>query len=264
MAETDAVSVKTRTIPSYLDELMPGLLATAELFEHVADTAFFVKDRAGRYVVVNRSLADRCGVPQADLLNRHVREVFPRELADRYASQDDAVMRSGRGIFDRLEMHWYTHRRAGWCLTTKVPVRNAAGAVCGLIGLSRDLKSPGGPGQIPPGLSVALEWLEKSYAEKITPADLAKAAGLSATRLARLIKRIFRLTPIQLIAQTRLAAASRLLAETKLSVADVAVACGFYDHSAFTRAFHSATGVAPRQFRSQATSTDEKGSNRSG
>jgi AraC-like DNA-binding protein len=59
------------------------------------------------------------------------------------------------------------------------------------------------------------------------------------------------LTPSQLIAQTRLAAASRLLRETSKPVADIAHACGFYDHSAFTRAFRSATGLTPTQFREQ-------------
>jgi AraC-like DNA-binding protein len=70
--------------------------------------------------------------------------------------------------------------------------------------------------------------------------------------LARLTKRIFRLTPSQLIAQCRLAAASRLLTETRHSVADVALRCGFYDHSAFTRAFRAATGLSPAEYRAKA------------
>jgi AraC-like DNA-binding protein len=78
---------------------------------------------------------------------------------------------------------------------------------------------------------------------------LARLAGLPPVRFARLIKRIFRVTPNQLIIQTRLAAAARLLAETERSVADIAYACGFYDHSAMTRAFRSATNQTPSQFR---------------
>jgi AraC-like DNA-binding protein len=72
---------------------------------------------------------------------------------------------------------------------------------------------------------------------------------LPAVRVARLIKRIFRLTPHQLIIQTRLAAASHLLRETDRSMAEIACDCGFYDHSAFTRAFHSATNLTPSQYR---------------
>jgi AraC-like DNA-binding protein len=68
-------------------------------------------------------------------------------------------------------------------------------------------------------------------------------------RLARLLKRLFGLTPRQFIAKTRIAAASRLLRESDQSVADIALACGYYDHSAFTRAFRTITGMTPRQFR---------------
>ena len=63
------------------------------------------------------------------------------------------------------------------------------------------------------------------------------------------MKRYFGLTPRQFIAKTRIAAASRLLREGRQSIAEVALACGFYDHSAFTRAFRAVTGVTPRQFR---------------
>ena len=68
-------------------------------------------------------------------------------------------------------------------------------------------------------------------------------------RFARLMKRFFGLTPSQFIAKTRIAAASRMLRETDQTVADIALACGFYDHSAFTRAFRAMTGVTPTQFK---------------
>jgi PAS domain S-box-containing protein len=250
LVDSNAVPVKFRTISTELDSLIPGLQATAQLFEHVPHTAFYVKDRAGRYAVVNRSLAERCGAKSTDLLiGRHVREIFPGELAKRYSAQDETVMRTGQGIVDRLELHWYPHRRAGWCLTSKLPIRDSEGRVCGLIGISRDLVGASGTDRIPPGLSAALDWLEASYGENISTADLAERAGLSSTRLARLTKRIFQLTPNQLISQSRLAAASRLLTETGAPVAEVAISCGFYDHSAFTRAFRAATGLTPRQFR---------------
>ena len=71
-------------------------------------------------------------------------------------------------------------------------------------------------------------------------------ANLSSARLARNIKRIFAVTPIQLIAKTRIAA-SRLLRETRRSISEIVVECGFYDHIAFTRAL---VGVTPTQFRS--------------
>jgi PAS domain S-box-containing protein len=221
-----------------------------QLFDHVPETVFFLKDCRGRYLAVNQSLVERCGLREKkELLGRHVRDIFPSELAERYAGQDETVLRTGRPIIVRLELHWYVRRRFGWCLTTKLPVRDGLGKIVGLAGISRDLRAPGDADTIPTALASTLEYLETHFEETISPTSLARRAGLSPVRFARLIKRIFRLTPNQLITQTRLAAASGLLRETDRSVADIAYACGFYDHSAFTRAFRSATDLTPTQFR---------------
>jgi PAS domain S-box-containing protein len=223
-----------------------------QLFDHVPETAFFFKDLAGRYLIVNHSLVERCGLrTKGELVGRHVRSIFPPGLAERYAAQDEQVLRTGRPILEILELHWYTRRRPGWCLTTKLPLRDEAGRIIGLVGISRDLRAPGDKETIPASLASTLEYLEGHYDEPISPRALARRAGLPLVRFERLIKRIFRLTPSQLITQTRLAAASSLLQETDQPVAEVAHACGFYDHSAFTRAFRSATGLTPTQFRAQ-------------
>jgi PAS domain S-box-containing protein len=221
-----------------------------QLFDHVPDVVFFLKDKLGTYLAVNRSLVERCGFSdKSQLLGRHVRQIFPKELGELYAAQDDAVLRTGRPILDRLELHWYTRRRPGWCLTTKLPIRDPAGEVVGLVGISRDLRAPGDKEAIPSSLANTLGYLEAHCDERITPGSMARRAGLPSVRFARLIKRIYRLTPNQLILQTRLNAAARLFRETERSVADIALACGFYDHSALTRAFRSATNLTPTQFR---------------
>jgi len=231
--------------------LSPELAIIEQLFDHVPDTAFFVKDARGRYVAVNQSLVERTGLREKrELIGRHVGEIFPRELADLYASQDQAVLRTGRSVIDHLELHWYALRRPGWCLTTKLPMRDEEGNIIGVVGISRDLRAPGDSETIPVSLASTLEYLENHCDEVILPRTLAQRAGLSPVRFARLIKRIFRMTPNQLIMQTRLANAARLLTDTDRSVSDIAYACGFYDHSALTRAFRSATNLTPTQFRS--------------
>jgi PAS domain S-box-containing protein len=231
--------------------LSPELAIIEQLFDHVPDTAFFIKDARGRYIAVNQSLVDRCGLrDKRELLGRLVREVFPKELAELYASQDQSVLRTGRSVIDHLELHWYSKRRPGWCLTTKLSMRDHTGAIVGVVGVSRDLRAPGDAETIPVSLASTLEYLESHCDERLSPRSLAQRAGLPPVRFARLIKRIFRLTPNQLIMQTRLAAAARLLVESDRPVADIAYDCGFYDHSAMTRAFRSATNLTPTQFRS--------------
>jgi len=54
-----------------------------------------------------------------------------------------------------------------------------------------------------------------------------------------------------MIQKVRLEHARRLL-HTELPITEVALQCGYTDHSAFTRQFKSSTGFTPRQYR-QAT-----------
>jgi len=221
-----------------------------QLFDHTPDTAFFIKDAAGRYLAVNHSMIERHGLrDKSEMLGRRPSDVCPGDFGRIPAEQDAFVLRTGRPIIERLELQWYSPHKPVWCLTTKLPIRDSTGAVTGIIGISKDVRSPVAPQEIPAGVAAALARLETSYAEPITPPGLARIAKLPAARFARIIKRIFGVTPIQLIAKTRIAAASRLLRETERSVAEIALDCGFYDHSAFTRAFRAVTSVTPTQFR---------------
>src|SRR5580765_7195834 len=82
------------------NQVLSAELATIEqLFDHVPETAFFLKDSRGRYIAVNQSLVERCGLQEKQqLLGRHVRELFPKDLAELYAAQDQAVLRTGRPV----------------------------------------------------------------------------------------------------------------------------------------------------------------------
>lgn len=241
---------------SALDSLASSVVAPAilpalgELFDGVPDAVFFIKDAQGRYLAVSQSLVLRCGLgTKRELLGREVRGIFPPALAERFARQDEAVLRLGRRIVNRLELAWHPRRRIGWCLTTKLPLRDGARGIVGMVGYSRDLRTPGDPERIPASLLSTIDYLEENFRQPILPSELAARAGMSPVNFARLIKRVLRLTPGQLILQTRLNEASRLLRETDHGIAEIAACCGFCDHSALTRAFHATTGMTPSEFR---------------
>jgi len=247
--------VKVGTIGGFaaqpqVNDLTVAAGVLAELFDHAPDLAFFVKDAAGRYVAVNESLVKRHGLShKAQVIGRRPCEFCAGDFGRLPAEQDAQVLRTGKPLIDHLEQQWYLPRKPVWCLTTKLPLRDAAGEVIGLIGISRDVRARVDLRHIPEELAAALERFENNLAEPVTPAILARRARLTPAKFARLIRRFFDLTPSQFLTQTRLAAAARLLRETSLGVSEIAQDCGFYDHSAFSRAFHSAMGVTPSAYR---------------
>jgi PAS domain S-box-containing protein len=232
------------------------LLVATRLVEQMADllhdTAFFIKDAAGRYIGVNDSLLARHGLrSKAEMLGRRPCEVCPGDYGRVPTEQDAQVLRTGRPILERLELFWSRPNVPVWGLTSKLPIRDAHGRVCGLIGISKDLSERVNRDEVPAAVALALRHLEREFDQAIRPSSLAARAGLSAARFARLIKRVHGISPMQLITKTRITAGARLLRETKSGVAEIALDCGFADHSAFTCAFRAVTGLSPTEYRRQ-------------
>ena len=166
-------------------------------------------------------------------------------------AQDKEVLKTGRPVIEHLELQLCRPKNPVWCLTTKLPIKNAAGEVIGLFGFSRDVRITVNVDDIPPKFAAALSRFEKDLGSAISPATLAEESELTSQKLIRLTKKLYGITPTQLIAKIRIAAACRLLEATDKSIADIALDCGFTDHSAFTRAFKSSTSVTPSVYRSQ-------------
>jgi PAS domain S-box-containing protein len=219
------------------------------LFDQLPDVVFFVKDTAGRYVVVNRTLVARCGYRhKSDLLGKSPLDLFPAELGASYARQDRQVITTGQAIHNQLELHFYANRARGWCLTHKTPLTDQDGRIIGLAGISRDLHAPDQTNPAYERVAGALAHIQAHYGEPLTLRGLARIAGMSVAQLERYTQRILDLTPKQLIIQIRLEAATRLL-ERSGSVAEIAHTCGYADQSAFCRQFRAATGLSPTAYR---------------
>lgn len=238
------------SIPSQVSSIDIPLLE--RLFDQSLDTAFFVKDLDGRYVAVNNSLVERHGLKRKSaVIGNRPCDICPGDFGRVPSEQDAKVLRTGKPLINHLEMQWHRPHEPVWCLTTKLAIHDSSGNIAGLVGFSRDVRAPVEPHEIPIAFATILETFEQNLTTAVTPAWLAKQSKLSPQRLARLTKRLFGMTPSQLITKTRIAAASRLLRETGKSVSEIAVDCGFCDHSAFARTFRSATGMTPTDFRKQ-------------
>lgn len=229
----------------------PAVPIDAELMQTLCDAlpdvVFFVKDADGRYTHANWTLVRRLGLKRRDdVIGRAVADVFPSRLGGRYALQDRRVL-AGEVIENQLEVHLYPNRRPGWCLTGKRPLPLADGAL-GLVGLSRDLGAPDGRDPTYERLRRVTEHMQQHYGGALRVTALAELAGLSVAQLERHFQRVFQLTPQQALTRLRIDAAMRLLCGDA-SIAQVGLACGFSDQSAFARQFKATVGMAPREYR---------------
>ncbi|MGS1001116.1 helix-turn-helix domain-containing protein [Burkholderia glumae] len=232
-----------------LDAMLAHFSLLAPVLDALPDVAFFVKDVQGRYVLANRTLAQRCGFKETSgLYGKTTEQVFPRRFGRSYLEQDMAAIHAGQPLADQLELHLYPGRQPGWCLTTKQPLRDAHGRVVGLAGISRDLKADEGSHPAYGRLADVVRYIQSHYVQPLNLKQLAAMAGMSVAQLERYFHKVFHLTPRQVLLKTRLDAATALLV-THEKVTDVAARCGYTDHSAFSRQFKATVGVTPTEYR---------------
>ena len=100
--------------------------------------AIFVKDARGRYQLVSPAAARFLGREVREVLGRDDSQLLPGSAARQLQSNDLAVMAAGatRTLEERFANQ---DGRVMHFLTTKGPIRDAAGEVIGLVGISHDI-----------------------------------------------------------------------------------------------------------------------------
>jgi AraC-like DNA-binding protein len=97
----------------------------------------------------------------------------------------------------------------------------------------------------------AKELMGANLRRDVSTAEVAAECSLSAGHFARAFRRSTGLSPHQWLLQRRIAEAHGLLRDRKLSLAEIARACGFADQSHFTKAYTRLRGISPGAWRRQ-------------
>ncbi|MVN88247.1 helix-turn-helix domain-containing protein [Deinococcus sp. HMF7620] len=101
----------------------------------------------------------------------------------------------------------------------------------------------------PGGVRQALEFIREHLTSDLSLASIARAAQLSERHLSRLFRAATGLSLHQYVIEQRVNQAQNLLRRTDLTVAQVAVSCGFAHHQHLGRHFKRLTGASPEQYR---------------
>jgi AraC-like DNA-binding protein len=95
----------------------------------------------------------------------------------------------------------------------------------------------------------AVEFMQIHLERDLPLKEVAAASYLSPYHFARLFKKLTGTSPHAYLAGLRTTRAKSLLAESDLSVSQIASRVGYASPSNFTKAFRMATGLTPREFR---------------
>ena len=222
----------------------------ADLFEFLPDVSFFIKDRQGRFVALNRLACEFCGVrTEREALGKTDWDLFPAARIPEYLADDRMVMESGQAILNRLEPVPQMEGSPHLIVTNKIPLRDDQGRIVGVAGISRRVVQMSYAPEAIHKLASAVEHMHRNYGQAITNEEVAKLAGLSVSQLERTFSKTLGSSPRQYLLRIRIGHACRLLSETNLTVSTLALECGFYDHAHFTRAFRGQMGISPTRYR---------------
>ena len=100
----------------------------------------------------------------------------------------------------------------------------------------------------------AKRYLDKNFAENISVNELAKSFFLTPSHFIVRFKKYTGYTPCQYKGMRRLEKARALLADSRLTLGEIAEKCGYSDLNSFVRSFRQAMNVTPGQFRTLSSS----------
>jgi len=222
-----------------------------ELFDHLEGVTLFVKNREGRFVAFSHSHRNSLdfGEPE-QLLGRTDFDLYPRHVAERIRADDYRVMSTGQPLLNIVELLVNPRRYIiDWYVTNKLPVRDDEGRILGIMGTVQPFE--GRRRRLLSGtrLDDVVERIRQQPAAEHPIDELAALAAMSPRQLTRQFHAILGMPPRDFIMFSRLKLACEALVQTRLSVADIAAECGFYDQSAFSYQFRQSFGLSPLEYR---------------
>ncbi|MGD0453689.1 MAG: ATP-binding protein [Solirubrobacteraceae bacterium] len=123
-----------------LDEKERALRVTNERFQGILDNAnaaIYIRDAAGRYLLVNREFERICSVRAQDILGCTGNELGAAETAEQVRAMDRAVIEAGAPISFEQEVHSPDGVRT--YLAVKFPIQDEDGAKTAVAGISTDI-----------------------------------------------------------------------------------------------------------------------------
>lgn len=251
----------TRLVPPQ-DALIVGLaIHECAAFEYAVDGRPAVRTSV---VVGDTMLHDLNRDPIGNMLSpfRSLMFYLPRKALDEIAYNADASriggfsLQPGTAVFDPIVNQLGTsllpaleRPNEASCLFVDYVLMAVSTHVAHTYGGMRRLSKPIIGGLAPWQERRAKEILNANLDGDVSLVALATECGLSVGHFARAFRQSTGTAPHRWLLEQRINKAQGLLCNSSLSLADIALACGFADQSHFTRAFTHAVTISPGTWR---------------
>jgi AraC-like DNA-binding protein len=221
-----------------------------KLFDFLPNVFFHIKDIHRRFLWMNTPLRQLLGEnDEMGFLNKTDADYFSADLVFLYQREDDEVITTRRPT---LNQPWYVpgkNEKQKWFISSKIPLLDSDGNVIATAGIMRNLTLEYETVNPLNEMKNVIDYIFVHYQEKISVETLASLVFLSPRQFERRFHEFFHLPPSDFILKVRIDMAIRLLIESDVSITQIAVQCGFYDNSYFTRQFKRRMVLSPLQFR---------------
>jgi len=109
------------------------------MLDNVPDWIYF-KDTHSRILKMSRALARCMGMASPEEAVGKTDFDFRRpDQAQEFYDDEQKIIRTGEALINKTEKQVLANGETGWTSTTKVPLRDRAGKVVGLVGINRDI-----------------------------------------------------------------------------------------------------------------------------
>jgi PAS domain S-box-containing protein len=232
----------------FIDEIGAGT-PFYRLFDFLPDVSFFAKDRDFRFVCASRPFIERFGLKdEAQVLGKNDFDLFPPRLAESFRRDDEEILRTGQPKLKIVELFFTEQGIPDWFTTNKLPIRNRAGELVGIMGTVQSYE--GRRQGLEPYLQLdrAVAYIRENFRRGVSVKELGHVVHLSPRQLHRKFVDAFGVSPQAFIIKLRIQAACEALQREESLIPEVADDLGFCDQSSFTQLFQKHVGLTPLKY----------------
>jgi PAS domain S-box-containing protein len=105
-----------------------------------SDDKIYFKDAESKFIRCSASMAELFKVKAPEeLISKSDRDFFSDEHADEAFKNEQEIIQTGKPMLGKVEKETWPDGRVTWAITTKMPLRDETGKICGTFGVSKDI-----------------------------------------------------------------------------------------------------------------------------